>query len=632
MPRTSAGQREKFHNFALHKHESPSSTLRIRAILLRMLRLVILAVAMTFVTPFIPHAAEQAASQPAERARDLLAVDFAAVGADGKPVVSLRADEVTVKIGGRVRPVRSLQLIQTTPGAAAASALPAPFGTNATDDSGRTFVLAVDEDSFRPGSETPFRDAVDALVKGLGARDRLALVTMPYGGIKIPFTTDHVRVRTAVSQLVGKAPTDQTGSDLACRSRRTLESLVGYLELLGIREEPATIMFVSAGLAGPRRDAPVSMAPGMCELGVQLFEQVGVAAGAARAQFYIIQPGDALSAGGVSREGIGGAEFRGSDNPMEGLEHLAGITGGRMLQMAGSAETALGRVLRETSTHYIATIDPDRNDRSGRSQQLEIRAKREGVEVRARPRITFAQPEPGMLSRNPSPREMLGVATVFRDLPMRGTGYAALDADGRAIRVVTMAEAVEPGVTFGSLSAALFDADGKLVSHWAATPAELERTPVVGAMPAAPGAYRLRVAAIDTSGRSGTADFPVTADLARTGPLTLSSLVLGLSRSGAFAPRMQFGEEPVAIGFLELYGAAAGAKVSASLDVANTANGAALVTVPLVIAATGPDRYSARGAIPIGALPPGDYTVRAMVGLEGHPSTRVVATLRKVVR
>ena len=75
MPRTSAGQREKFHNFALHKHESPSSTLRIRAILLRMLRLVILAVAMAFVTPFIPHAAEQASSQPAERARDLLAVD-----------------------------------------------------------------------------------------------------------------------------------------------------------------------------------------------------------------------------------------------------------------------------------------------------------------------------------------------------------------------------------------------------------------------------------------------------------------------------------------------------------------------------------------------------------------------------
>jgi hypothetical protein len=38
----------------------------------------------------------------------------------------------------------------------------------------------------------------------------------------------------------------------------------------------------------------------------------------------------------------------------------------------------------------------------------------------------------------------------------------------------------------------------------------------------------------------------------------------------------------------------------------------------------------ATGAVPIGALPPGDYVVRAMVALEGHPATRVVRTLRKV--
>jgi hypothetical protein len=32
-----------------------------------------------------------------------------------------------------------------------------------------------------------------------------------------------------------------------------------------------------------------------------------------------------------------------------------------------------------------------------------------------------------------------------------------------------------------------------------------------------------------------------------------------------------------------------------------------------------------------GALLPGDYIVRAMVGLEGHPMTRVVRTLGKAV-
>ena len=148
-------------------------------------------------------------------------------------------------------------------------------------------------------------------------------------------------------------------------------------------------------------------------------------------------------------------------------------------------------------------------------------------------------------------------------------------------------------------------------------------------MPAAPGSYRLRVAAIDSTGRAGTVDDEVTAETAGSGPMRLSSLLLGLSRDGNFVPRLQFTTEPVAIGYVELYGAAAGSKVTATLEVASTLNGPALTVVPLAIEAAGKDRYVARGAIPIGALPAGDYSIRALIGLEGHPMTRVVQTLRK---
>ena len=48
----------------------------------------------------------------------------------------------------------------------------------------------------------------------------------------------------------------------------------------------------------------------------------------------------------------------------------------------------------------------------------------------------------------------------------------------------TLAEAVEPDVKFGAIVAALFDEDGKPVSHWSATAEEMARKPVVGAMPA----------------------------------------------------------------------------------------------------------------------------------------------------
>ena len=42
------------------------------------------------------------------------------------------------------------------------------------------------------------------------------------------------------------------------------------------------------------------------------------------------------------------------------------------------------------------------------------------------------------------------------------------------------------------------------------------------------------------------------------------------------------------------------------------------------------ERRLATIAIPIGALPPGDYIVRAIVSLEGQPAGRVSRTLRKV--
>jgi hypothetical protein len=302
-----------------------------------------------------------------------------------------------------------------------------------------------------------------------------------------------------------------------------------------------------------------------------------------------------------------------------------------MLQLTGSEAGGLGRVLQESGSYYLATFAPERSDRSGRSQQLDVRVSRPGVQIRSRPHVTFARPD--SLTRrpaNPSPRDMLGVTTVFRDLPLRASAYTALDADGRTLRIITLAEPVDPGTKLSSLVAALFDRDGKAVSQWTATAEELAGSPVVGAMPAEPGAYRLRVAAIDMDGRAGTADYEIDAEIVQTGPLKLSSVILGLSRDGRFTPRLQFSTEPVAIAFIEMYGAPAGTKLAATLELASTMNGPAILTLPLAFERIGENRYTATGAVPIAALPPTDYVVRAMVGVEGQAMTRVTRTLRKV--
>lgn len=569
--------------------------------------------------------AQQPSTRVTERGTDHLAIQFSVVTDDGANIADLKPEEVSVRVGGRARPVRSLQLIRVDAGAGSDSGLPLPYGTNAVSAAGRTIVMIIDDESFRPGLEGVLRSAADGLIAGLGSLDRLSLVTLPLGGTRVPLTTDHSRVRTAMSLLVGQAAPNQTGSDLACRTRRTLESLVTYLEAVGVREEPMTVVFVTAAMAAPRRDAVTALAPGMCELSEHLFGRVAVAAGAARAQFYVVRPGDASDGGALQRE-----TGRGSDNPLAGVDHLVGVTGGKLLSLTGSSGTALDRVLAETAGYYLASVEAHASDRSGRTQLLDVNISRRNVEVRSNPHITFAKPDARtdkMLQ--PSLRDMLSTTALFRDLPLRATAYPTLDKDRGHVRLVTVAEPVESGVKLESLTAALYDPSGKVAYQWVATSEELQRSPVIGAMLTPPGQYRLRVAAIDTTGRAGTADYEVEAVIVKAGTLRLSSLVLGLSRQTGFVPRLQFTNEPLAIAYVELEGLKERDKLVGAVEVAQSLNGPAIVSVPIAVQASSEGRYAAMGSIAVGALPPGDYIVRAIVGLQGSAPTRVIRTLRK---
>jgi hypothetical protein len=569
-------------------------------------------------------------TQPAERAADLLSVSFAAVGASGQAVPDLRAEDVSIRIDGRVRPIRSLQLVSVAAGdPAGAPALPPPFGANALTSAGRTVILIVDDELFAAGGERALHEALAHLVDTLHPNDRVSLVTIPHGGVRVDPTTDHTRVRTAITSVVGRGHSTQSGSDLACQSRDTLHALTAYLQGLPPRDAPSIVAFITAGLAAPRRDANISTAPGRCELTLDAFRNAGAAAGAARAHFYIVPPVEILSIGTVQRENIAGAGGTGSDNPVEGLEQLLGTTGGKLLNLGAAAGSAFDRIITENAAYYVATIEPQRSDR-GRPHGLEVRVARSGVEVRSSRSITFREPDRREARSAPSPREMLSTLAEFRDLPLRAAAFPSLDEPGGQIKVLAIAEPVEPSVKFAAVSAALFDRDGKAATGWVAQAADLERPSVVGAMSAAPGAYRLRVAAIDTTGRSGAADFDVDVTVAQTGPLRISSLLLGLSRGGVFVPKLQFASEPVAIGYVEMSGAGEGARVTATLELADGPNAPARVTLPLSIESAGGGRYLAKGALPIGALPPTDYVARAIIGLDGHPPTRVIRTLRKV--
>src|SRR5262245_56624897 len=125
-------------------------------------------------------------------------VDFTAVQPDGTPVPDLRAADVEIRIGDRVRTVRSLRRISAAPPPSTASRTSPPYGTNDNVSAGRRFILVVDQESFRAGRESQLRDAVAGMAAQLTPLDATMVAALPFGGVRLPYTNDPARVRRAI--------------------------------------------------------------------------------------------------------------------------------------------------------------------------------------------------------------------------------------------------------------------------------------------------------------------------------------------------------------------------------------------------------------------------------------------------
>ena len=109
-----------------------------------------------------------------------ITIDFFARGADGQLVADLSAADVSLKIGGKVRPLQSLELVSTAAG-------------------GRNIVLIVDEATLF-GLEQVVKDALGKLVASLHPTDRIAYVSTRRGRL-VPLTTNHDTVATAAQGM-----------------------------------------------------------------------------------------------------------------------------------------------------------------------------------------------------------------------------------------------------------------------------------------------------------------------------------------------------------------------------------------------------------------------------------------------
>jgi hypothetical protein len=288
---------------------------------------------------------------------------------------------------------------------------------------------------------------------------------------------------------------------------------------------------------------------------------------------------------------------------------------------------------RETAGYYIATFDTEPDELVGKPHPSSVKTTRQDVVVRDRPYLVVGRAGPMAHAVAPTAvvtaEAMVRSGKDYRDLPLRATASSFRNANG-TINVIAVWEPTDPTVKVMTAYAALIDDAGAAREIWPGQAEPLSTWPTALGLTVKPGNYRLRIAAIDSNGRQGSVDYQMVAELPQAGPLQISGLLLGLQPGGKFSPRLQFSTEPEAIAYLELYGATEGTRVAAYVEVANTTDGKAFLTLPGTFAATGEDgKYGVTAKIPLANLAAGDYVVRAIVGTATGPAKRVVRTLHK---
>jgi hypothetical protein len=384
---------------------------------------------------------------------------------------------------------------------------------------------------------------------------------------------------------------------------------------------PTTIVIFSAGLTPPsaavarmggRRSEGTS---GVCLVTPEDFENIGQVASTAHADLYLFHVVDGMATRSTTQD--------------SGFESLAGVTGAEFQPLAGNPQGAVSRLLRETAAYYVATFEPEPDERNGQTYRVDLRSTRDKVKLRARPNVDM--PKGNIPKAAASPKEMLRVMGEQHDLPLRAAGYTSRTPGSDEITIVALFEGIDPAVAITSASIGLFDEKNTLKKQWSAQPADLAKRPIKAALAAPPGTYRMRVAAVDASGRAGTTDYELKAEVPRADPLKISTLVLGTQQGGGgFAPRLDFSNEPVAIGLLEIYGVPKGGTVTVDLDIVSTPEGSPLASAQTSVKpGSTEDMRIAFGGFDIATLSPGDYLMRAIVSLDGKAVGRVVRTLRK---
>ena len=626
------------------------------------------------VIAWIASAVAPAAQQPPtfRSGVELIEVDATVIDGDGNPVPDLRAADFSVTVDGEPRAVVQAQFISLR--APEKSSLPADFPaedagytSNADSDPGRLIVILVDEESMPWGEGRRLMHAAAGFVDSLGPGDRVSVVAMPQPGVYIDFTSDHDRARRAVEGMSGLGVPPLGGAIefeiLQETRRRTAAVLHGIESILeGMRgvEGPKALVWLSGGLVidgeelGLKKIADLAAAS-RTTLYIFMLDELLVdgsrAASGALPDAFVVE-NSPMRGGGPGGVGTAFVEGVPADAGMrlgppnrrvqeQGLMAAASMTGGSLMRTYYNPGPLFDRLERELSGYYLLGVESIAGDRGGEFRDIDVSVRRDGARVRSHRRVHVPPEEAGSGTAERLLR-LLRSPVAVRELPLRVATYAYRNATSYSepIRILIGAEVDAPGGVPATLDVgyAVRDADGAETARatMQVTP-RLVRKPdgpvleVAIAVPLEqPGAYSLKLAAIDAAGRRGSVEHPMRAPRLSGEPLAAGDLMLAdqaSAPSGRILPQV---EAQVTSGrllaFTELYARSRFRwdDTRVEVDVVDGGGGPVLARGPAVL--NGPDGTRQRRATAIVAvphLPPGRYVARARVMRDGAELARV---------
>ncbi len=600
---------------------------------------------------------------------DIVLADVTVVDGKGQPVRDLTITDFALSVNGRTRVIQAVEYVASSGPTAVAASSPE---TRVSPESreGRHLLIVADEGHLGFGAGRAVLRSAEHLIDRLAPEDRVAVLRMPMGG-GVEFTRDHARAIEGLRGVVGKAtrptrlgPTaflseavelDEGGGpvwdeavtrecpDLQLRpacstalestartmliearvaTATTLRGLEQLLANLQSATVPINIVLISEGLFVDRRSPPMST--------------IASLAAKSRVSLNIVRP----DPGWYDATASVGSPNRGRDDQYErgGLEQLAGELRGAYYTAIGDGSGAFDRIAAELSGYYLLGFEPTNDDRTGRERRIKIEVKRRGVTVRGRSTfsipvasaVTTSAAEPAPAANSPSPAPTppsIPPPASASAVPLRVGTYSLFNpADGR-VRVLISAEVGDAASEPSSWRVALMlkDQAGQIVSNSAATvslsparpgapsPALFSTEMIVTA-----GAYSLSLGTVSAEGRAGMLEQKLDAGFAAgPGGFSVSDLVVASEPETGASMRLTpaaFVDRDRAVAFLEVRheDGKVLSEARATFDVAQSESGPSIVSGAATsdVRANGTQRAFA-ASIPVNALPPGEYIMRA---------------------